>query len=52
VAEYRRTADGVLRAHSIHVLTTSLTQGVARIAAMTVFLDPALFSAFGLPQSR
>ncbi|HEY2502449.1 MAG TPA: sigma-70 family RNA polymerase sigma factor [Mycobacterium sp.] len=52
VAEYRRTADGVLRAHSIHVLTTSLTQGAAGIAAMTVFLDPALFTAFGLPQSR
>jgi RNA polymerase sigma-70 factor, ECF subfamily len=52
VAEYRRTADGVLRAHSLHVLTTSLTQGAAGVAAMTVFLDPALFTAFGLPQSR
>jgi RNA polymerase sigma-70 factor (ECF subfamily) len=52
VAEYRRTADGVLRAHCIHVLTTSLTQGATGIAAMTVFLDPALFTAFGLPQSR
>jgi RNA polymerase sigma-70 factor, ECF subfamily len=48
VAEYRRGADHVLRAHSIHVLTT----GTAGIAALTVFLDPALFSAFGLPQSR
>jgi RNA polymerase sigma-70 factor, ECF subfamily len=48
VAEYRRGADDVLRAHSIHVLTT----GTAGIAALTVFLDPALFSAFGLPQSR
>ena len=48
VAEYRRSADHVLRAHSIHVLTT----GTAGIAALTVFLDPALFSAFGLPQSR
>jgi RNA polymerase sigma-70 factor (ECF subfamily) len=48
VAEYRRAADGVMRAHSIHVLTT----GAAGIAAMTVFLDPALFSAFGLPSTR
>jgi RNA polymerase sigma-70 factor, ECF subfamily len=48
VAEYRRTADDVLRAHSIHVLT----MGAAGIAAITVFLDPALFPAFGLPPSR
>jgi len=52
VAEYRRSADHVLRAHSIHVLTTGRTAGTAGIAALTVFLDPALFSAFGLPQSR
>jgi RNA polymerase sigma-70 factor (ECF subfamily) len=52
VAEYRRTVDGVLRAHSIHVLTPGLTQGAVGIAAMTVFLDPGLFAAFGLPQSR
>jgi len=48
VAEYRRNADDVMRAHSIHVLTT----GAAGIAAITVFLDPALFPAFGLPPSR
>lgn len=48
VAEYRRAADSVLRAHSIHVLTT----GAAGIAAITVFLDPALFSSFGLPATR
>ncbi|WP_454561565.1 sigma-70 family RNA polymerase sigma factor [Mycobacterium haemophilum] len=51
VAEYRRSAgssDHVMRAHSIHVLTP----GTAGIAALTVFLDPALFSAFGLPLSR
>jgi RNA polymerase sigma-70 factor (ECF subfamily) len=48
VAEYRRSADDVMRAHSIHVLTT----GAAGIAAITVFLDPALFPAFGLPPSR
>jgi RNA polymerase sigma-70 factor, ECF subfamily len=48
VAEYRRSADAVMRAHSIHVLTT----GATGIAAMTVFLDPALFTAFGLPPTR
>jgi RNA polymerase sigma-70 factor, ECF subfamily len=48
VAEYRRTADGVLRAHSIHVLDT----GRIGVAALTVFLDPGLFSAFGLPPTR
>ena len=48
VAEYRRDAHGVLRAHSIHVLT----MGAAGIGAMTVFLDPTLFSAFGMPSSR
>jgi RNA polymerase sigma-70 factor, ECF subfamily len=48
VAEYRRGADQVMRAHSIHVLTT----GPAGVATVTVFLDPALFAAFGLPSSR
>jgi RNA polymerase sigma-70 factor (ECF subfamily) len=48
VAEYRRTADGVMRAHSIHVLST----GAAGIASIIVFLDPALFSLFGLPSTR
>jgi RNA polymerase sigma-70 factor (ECF subfamily) len=48
VAEYRRTADGVMRAHSIHVITT----GAAGIAGIVVFLDPALFSVFGLPPTR
>jgi len=52
VAEYRRTADGVMRAHSIHVLTTGHTDGTTGIAALTVFLDPALFTAFGLPPTR
>jgi RNA polymerase sigma-70 factor, ECF subfamily len=48
VAEYRRTPDGVMRAHSIHVITT----GAAGIAGIVVFLDPALFSVFGLPPTR
>jgi len=48
VAEYRRSSDDVMQSHSIHVLTT----GAAGIAAITVFLDPALFSAFRLPSTR
>jgi RNA polymerase sigma-70 factor (ECF subfamily) len=48
VAEYRRTADRVMRAHSIHVLTP---RG-AGIAAITVFLDADLFGAFGLSPTR
>jgi RNA polymerase sigma-70 factor, ECF subfamily len=48
VAEYRRAADGVMRAHSIHVLTA----GAGRVAAITVFLDPALFATFDLPSTR
>ncbi|GAB7143304.1 sigma-70 family RNA polymerase sigma factor [Mycobacterium riyadhense] len=48
VAEYRRSEDHLMRAHSIHVLTTRGTE----ITAMTVFLEPALFTAFGLPSVR
>lgn len=48
VAEYRAAADGVLQAHSIHVITP----GAAGIAGITVFLDPGLFTAFGLSPSR
>jgi RNA polymerase sigma-70 factor, ECF subfamily len=48
VAEYRRSADNVMRAHSIHVLTCGAT-GIARLV---VFLDPGLFPAFGLPPTR
>ena len=48
VAEYRRTADRVMRAHSIHVLTP----GGTGIAAITVFLDADLFGAFDLPPTR
>jgi RNA polymerase sigma-70 factor (ECF subfamily) len=48
VADYRRDSDGVLRAHAIHVLTPT----VSGIAAITVFLDTALFAAFGLPLTR
>ncbi len=48
VAEYRRAEDGVMRAHSIHVITP----GDPGVAAITVFLDPALFATFDLPSSR
>jgi RNA polymerase sigma-70 factor, ECF subfamily len=48
VAEYRRAGDGVLRAHSIHVLDT----GKRSVAGLTVFMDRGLFSAFGLPPAR
>ncbi len=48
VAEYRRAPDDVLRAHSIHVITP----GSDGIAGIVVFLDPALFSVFGLPPTH
>jgi RNA polymerase sigma-70 factor (ECF subfamily) len=46
VAAYERGVDGVLRAHSVQVLTVE-ERGVARL---TVFLDPGLFAGFGLPR--
>jgi RNA polymerase sigma-70 factor (ECF subfamily) len=52
VAEYRLSADNIMEAHSIQVLTTGRKTGATGIAVMTVFLDPTLFSAFGLPASR
>lgn len=48
VAEYRRGDDGVLHAHSVHVITTRR----AEICAITVFLEPSLFAAFGMPPTR
>ena len=45
VADYRRDADGVMRAHAIHVLTP----GEDGITAITVFLEPDLFAVFGMP---
>ncbi|BBZ11309.1 sigma-70 family RNA polymerase sigma factor [Mycobacterium branderi] len=48
VAEYRRSDDGVLRAHSIHVLSA----GRDGISAITVFLDPTLFATFGMTATR
>jgi RNA polymerase sigma-70 factor (ECF subfamily) len=43
-AAYQRGADGVLRAHGLHVLR--LVPGA--IAGVVAFLDPGLFPAFGL----
>jgi RNA polymerase sigma-70 factor, ECF subfamily len=48
VAEYRRGTDQVMRAHSIHVLST----GTTGVGSITVFLDPGLFGAFGLSSTR
>ncbi len=52
VAEYRRNADNMMEAHSIQVLTCRSRAGTPGIAGMTVFLDPTLFAAFGLPLTR
>jgi RNA polymerase sigma-70 factor (ECF subfamily) len=48
VADYRRDANGVMADHAIHVLPT----GTGGISAITVFLEPALFAAFGMPSTR
>ncbi|OBK68951.1 RNA polymerase subunit sigma-70, partial [Mycobacterium sp. 1165178.9] len=48
VAEYRRSADNTMAAHSIHVLTP----GATGIVGITVFLEPGLFSTFGLSPTR
>ncbi|MDT5106297.1 MAG: polymerase sigma-70 factor, subfamily [Mycobacterium sp.] len=48
-ADYRRGADGVYHAHTMHVLTED---EAGAIAAITVFLDPELFAAVGLPATR
>lgn len=45
VAVYRRGEDAVAHAHAIHVLATA----GGRIGSITVFLDPKLFTTFGLP---
>lgn len=42
----------MVAAHSIQVLTCLNRGGVPGIAAMAVFLDPSLFSLFGLPPTR
>ena len=44
-AAYRRGPDGAYEAHALQVLTVT-PAGVARLV---IFLDPALFNAFGLP---
>src|SRR6185437_15658041 len=44
-AAYRRGRDGAYEAHAVQVLTVT----AAGVARLVVFLDPALFRAFGLP---
>jgi RNA polymerase sigma-70 factor (ECF subfamily) len=46
VAVYQRGDGGGYHAHAVHVLTVTAT-GIARIV---VFLEPRLFTKFGLPQ--
>jgi RNA polymerase sigma-70 factor (ECF subfamily) len=48
-AHYRRGEDGLHHAHALHVLTEGAEEDVA---AITVFLNPELFAAFGLPETR
>jgi RNA polymerase sigma-70 factor, ECF subfamily len=53
VADYRRDASGAMTAHAIPVLDiASGDDGGAVITGLTVFLDPALFEAFGLPHQK
>jgi RNA polymerase sigma-70 factor (ECF subfamily) len=47
LAAYLRDHDGGYRAHSICVLTIA----ASRVAWVTSFNDPGLFTAFGLPQT-
>jgi RNA polymerase sigma-70 factor (ECF subfamily) len=44
-AAYRRGHDGAYEAHALQVLTVT----AAGVARLVIFLDPALFRAFGLP---
>jgi RNA polymerase sigma-70 factor (ECF subfamily) len=46
-AVYERDAAGRFAAHSIHVLTLARSRDA--ISAMTLFLEPRLLAAFGLP---
>jgi RNA polymerase sigma-70 factor, ECF subfamily len=47
LALYLETRDGDWRAHALHVLAVS-PSGIERIVA---FMDPSVFSLFGLPQN-
>src|SRR5215471_18646890 len=44
-AAYRRGRDGAYEAHALQVLTVT----AAGVARLVIFLEPALFRAFGLP---
>jgi RNA polymerase sigma-70 factor, ECF subfamily len=47
-ASYRREPDGSYRAHAIQVLSTAR----GRINRIVIFLDPCLFTMFGLPRTH
>ncbi len=47
LASYRREPDGGYQAHAIQVLSTARGQ----ISRIVIFLDPGLFTTFGLPRS-
>jgi RNA polymerase sigma-70 factor, ECF subfamily len=46
-ASYRREPDGSYQAHAIQVLSTAS----GRISRIVIFLDPGLFTTFGLPRT-
>lgn len=46
-ASYRREPDGSYQAHAIQVLSTA----GRRISRIVIFLEPGLFTTFGLPRS-
>jgi RNA polymerase sigma-70 factor (ECF subfamily) len=46
-ASYRREPDGSYQAHAIQVLSTA----AVRIRTIIIFLEPGLFTTFGLPRS-
>jgi RNA polymerase sigma-70 factor (ECF subfamily) len=49
VATYVIDAEGVFRAHGIHVFTIATERADRSIARITAFLDPGLFARFGFP---
>ena len=47
-----RRPDATIAVADHNIPTTNRAAGAAGIAAIVVFLDPALFSVFGLPPTR
>ena len=48
LASYRREPDGSYRAHAIQILSTAR----GRVSRIVIFLDPDLFTTFGLPRTH